>query len=99
MGKTKLWWYDNVKKLIRQSSTHLANESKQMTIIHEARTKVEQELLTTEDGEMKLAAVTSILIKQDKNYDGVALELNYDKRVIQNWISEYIYEVGKEAGF
>ena len=99
MGKPKHWWYGTVKNQIKNSKTHPSQESKQMKNIHAAIKKADRYFLKQDEGEIKLYAIHSILIDQTKTYDGLALELNYDRSVIQRWVSKYIYVVGIKAGY
>ena len=63
---------------------------------------IEEAMLETENlpnGENRLYAIDEILIKKCKTYDGVARDLHYEARTVQNWIISFVKLVGKKAGY
>lgn len=44
-------------------------------------------------------AIDAILIEQTRTIEGVARELSYHWRMVQNWITEFVNAVGRYKGF
>ena len=100
MGNPTEQWYGIVRKMISLTKYYKSTESMQFTLIDKAIAETNKELLKNNvNGQLIIRAVDLILIKQTKNYEGAAMELHYDSKVIRMWISKYVYEVGKRAGY
>ncbi len=81
-------------------SDKIAGESSlQAYISMKAMRDAEAETLKLPNGELRMKAVRDVLIKKTKTYEGVALEVNYNWRTVQNWVNKYINLVGKKAGY
>ncbi len=76
-----------------------APQTFQEYILMKAIYETEAFTLKLPNGEARMKAVEEILYKKRKNYDGMALELHYDWRTVQNWITSFVNSVGKKAGY
>lgn len=99
MGKPKYYWYGIVKTMIMNAPKHSPNESEQLAKINEAMVDASDYIRTLPNGDLRMKAVDMILIRQTKNYEGAAMELHYEAKTIQKWVSNYIYLVGRKAGY
>ncbi len=71
----------------------------QSVIFNHALKDAFEETRKLPNGELRIKAVQDILINKTKTYDGVALELYYDRKTIQNWVNSFVNLVGKKAGY
>lgn len=99
MSRPRHYWYGSIKKMIMLSDTVKGERTLQATIFMHALEDALEETAKLPNGELRLKAVDEILIKKTKTYDGVALEVNYERKTVQNWITSFINLVGKKAGF
>ena len=99
MGKPKYYWYWNVKKMIQRYPQLKEENSIQSGIFVKAIEKTIEETKNLPNGEERLSAIDSIFFKRCKTIEGVAMEMNYSWRTIQNWATTFINAVGKSAGF
>lgn len=98
MGRPRFYWYYIVKKMITESPNFKNPSIKEQEIL-EAMKSVEMEILELSNGTERMKAVNDILIRKTKTYAGVGIELHYDCRTVQNWITDYIFRVGKKANY
>ena len=99
MSKPKHYWYGAVRKMIMSSSEVQKEKTLQAVIFNHALEDAFEETRKLPNGELRIKAVEDILINKTKTYDGVALEVFYDKRTIQTWVNSFVNLVGKKAGY
>lgn len=98
MSKPKHKWYGSVKKQIMDRAWENPN-SFQDFLMQKAMYEATQKTLKLPNGEDRMDAVEKILIQQEKNYDGVAMEMYTSRPTIERWITSFVNMVGKEAGY
>lgn len=99
MSKPRHYWYGSVRKMIMSSKEIESERTFQATMFKNALEDAFEETRKLPNGDLRIKAVEDILIKKTKTYDGVALELYYDKRTIQSWVNSFVNLVGKKAGY
>ena len=99
MSRPRNYWYGIVCKMIK-SSNQLENEhTLQSSIFKHAIEDAMAETKKLPNGELRIKAVQDILIEQTKTYEGVAMEVHYDWRTVQNWVNSFVKLVGRKAGY
>lgn len=99
MGRPRYYWYGTVKKLIMKYPQISKEKSTQAGIFKNAIDKSFDDTLKLPNGPERVKAIQIILIKQTKTVDGVAMDMNYSWRTVQNWITSFVNMVGRNAGF
>lgn len=99
MSRPRHYWYGSIKKMIMKSEQIKKERTLQATIFTHALEDAIEETKKLPNGELRLKAVDQILIKQTKNYEGVAFDFNYERKTIQNWVTSFVNLVGRKAGF
>lgn len=99
MSRPRYYWYGSVKKMISRYTILAQESSLQSAIFQKAIDISLEETKKLPNGEERVKAIEIILIKQTKTAEGVALEMNYSWRTIQNWITSFVNMVGRNAGF
>lgn len=100
MSRPKYYWYGIAKKMaVRYYKYKDAPASKQEITFKAAIEKALAETEKLPDGALRVKAVEDILFKNLKTYEGVANDLHYDWRTIQNWVNKFVNCVGRKAGY
>lgn len=99
MGKTKYYWYGNVKKMVFRYPAIKNENSLQAGIFTVAIEKTLKETEKMQNGSERIKAIKLIYFDKTKTIDGVALELNYSRRTVQSWMMSFINSVGRNAGY
>lgn len=99
MSRPKHYWYGSIRKMIMSSDLIKNERTLQATIFARAFEDAIEETRKLPNGELRLKAVDEILIKKTKTYEGVALEVSYERKTIQNWVTSFVNLVGKKAGY
>jgi hypothetical protein len=74
-------------------------KSEQEQIFDVAIKKAKESTLKRKDGEERMRAVDMVLISQTHTYSGASFNLFVSDRTITRWINDFVYLVGKEAGY
>lgn len=98
MSQPREYYYTAIKKWIMMSDK-LPSDRLQMQTFQRALHDAIDETSKMSNGELRMIAIDEILFAKTKTYEGVAQELHYDWRTIQNWITAFINLVGQKAGF
>lgn len=99
MSKPKHYWYGSVRKMIMSASEVEKEKTLQAVIFNHALEDAFEETRKLPNGDKRIKAVEDILIHKTKTYDGVAMDMFYDKRTIQSWVNSFVNLVGKKAGY
>lgn len=100
MGKPRFYWYGVVKTMIMQYPRMSINPTSEIEKkFCQAVEKAIADTLKMPDGELRVKAIKEIYFIKTKTAEGVAQEFFYNKRTIQGWTSNFVYKVGKNAGF
>lgn len=99
MSRPKFYWFGIVKREIMTPATQKNPHSKQTKLYNKAIQDACGQTLQMDRGADRIKAVELILIKQTHTYAGASMELHYSERLIQRWISDFIYLVGKKVGY
>lgn len=99
MSKPRHYWYGNIRRMIMNVPEVLSERTLQATIFQRAYEDAIEETKKLPNGELRIKAVNDVLIKRTKTMEGVALEIHYDYRTVQNWINSFVNLVGKKAGY
>lgn len=99
MSRPKYYWYGIVKKMIMNQDAINKNRTLQARLLEQAIEDANDITSRLPNGEARLKAVDAVLIRHTKTYEGVAQDLHYDWRTIQNWVTDYVKLVGKKAGY
>jgi len=99
MSHPKHYWYGSIRKMIMSSELIKKERTLQATIFSRALEDAIDETRKLPNGELRLKAVDEILIKKTKTYEGVALDVCYERKTVQNWVTSFVNLVGKKAGF
>ena len=99
MSRPKFYWFGIVKKEITTPAIQKNPHSKQAKLYSKAIQEAHDQTLQMDRGADRIKAVELVLIKQTHTYAGVSMELHYSERLIQRWISDFIYLVGKKVGY
>lgn len=97
MSKPREYYYWDIKKWLGDID-RLPNRER-VQDLRRAVEEVNSETLKKNNGQLRMKAVKAILFDKRSTYIGMAQELDYDWRTIQNWVTAYINQVGKKAGF
>lgn len=98
MGKPNDYYYSVIKKWILVKD-ELPDNRLQTAIFNNAFNDAIEETKKLPNGDLRLKAIDEVLIRKTKTYVGVAQDINYDWRTVQNWITSFIKLVGRKAGF
>lgn len=99
MSRPRYYWYGSIRKMIMSLDLVKKERTLQATIFTRALEDAIEETKKLPNGDLRLKAVEEILIKKTKTYEGVALEVNYESRTVQNWVTSFVNLVGKKAGY
>lgn len=99
MSRPRYWWYGVVRKSITHARELETDTNVQAIIISNAIKDAKEETKKLPNGDLRIRAVEEILINKTKTYEGVALEVHYDWRTVQNWVNSFVNLVGKKAGY
>lgn len=99
MSRPKYYWYGIVKKMIMRYPQYKESNCKQEKQYAKAIERALEYTGTMELAESRLKAIDLVLFKQTHTAEGAALHLNYERRNIDRWISQFVNRVGKEVGF
>lgn len=88
-----------VKKMIMRYPQYKYSHSRQEKQYIKAIERALEYTSTLDLAEGRLNAIELVLLKQTHTPEGAALKLNYERRNIDRWISQFVYRVGKEVGF
>lgn len=99
MSNPRHWWYSDVKRAVMHSPKYRNKPQPEYQRYIEAIDKALDDVKQMTNSDERMLAIDQILLSQTRTIDGVALELNYSWRVVQNWITEFINLVGKYKGF
>lgn len=98
MSRPKYYWYGIAKKMVYRYPR--LNESKPIEKIFKSAIKKQVlETLKTEDGVEKVKAIEKVCFEKSRTIEEAAEEMHYSDSTIQKWISRFINDVGKAAGF
>lgn len=92
------YYYGDIKKWIMMGDS-LPDDREQVKNLKKALDEAIDETAELPNGELRIRAIELILFKKTRTYEGVAQELHYDWRTVQNWITAFVNLVGKKAGF
>lgn len=98
MSRPKHEWYGFIRMKISRYKSE-TEKTMQNAIFSNAIADAMEETAKLPNGDLRLKAVSEILIRKTKTYEGMAQELHYDYRTIQNWINSFVNLVGKKAGY
>lgn len=98
MSRPKEYYYYDVKKWIKMKDK-LPDSRLQVALFKQAYKDAIEETEEMSNGALRIKAINEILIKKTRTYEGVAQEIHYDWRTVQNWVTAFVNLVGKKAGF
>ena len=99
MSKPRYYWNGIVKKMVMRYPKLNDEKSSQAGIFVKSIEKSIEETKNLPNGELRVQAIEDVYFNQTKTVNGVALEMNYSWRTIQNWLNSFVNLVGKNAGF
>lgn len=99
MSRPTYYWHGMVKRMIMRYPKLKEEKSIQSGIFVKAIEKAIRETEKLNNGDCRLKAVQMVCFDKTMTVDGVAEELHYSWRTVQNWMNDYIKRVGKNAGF
>lgn len=89
MSRPKEYYYGDIKKWI-MAMDKLPPQRIQVKVFKSAYAEAIKETANLPNGELRLKAIDEILIKKTRTYTGVAQEIHYDWRTVQNWITSLL---------
>ena len=98
MSKPREYYYGDIKKWIMRKDK-LPESRLQVNVLLSAFDEAMAQTAKLDNGELRLKAIEDILINKTKTYIGVAQEIHYDWRTVQNWVTSFVNLVGQLAGF
>lgn len=99
MSRPRYWWYGDVKRWIMRYPKLKDEKSNMAKRYVKAIEKAMSDLQETEDADLKLKSIELVLIKKTHTVDGVADIIYCSPAKIQRWISKFVYDVGRKAGY
>lgn len=93
------WWYTDVKRAIMHLSKYRDKTEPEYVRYKEAISLALKDVEQTRNAAERLQAIDEILFKQTKTIDGVAMDMNYSRRIVQYWINDFINSVGEHKGY
>lgn len=85
--------------MIENSQIIKNDNSLQAIMFTKAINEALEETAKLPQGDLRIKAINAILINKTKTCEGVAQELFYEQRTIQNWTISFIKLVGRKAGY
>lgn len=98
MSRPKEYYYGDIKKWIMMID-RLPTDREQTEKLKKAIAEAYDETSRMQDGLVRLIAIDKVLFEKKETYTGVADDLHYDWRTIQNWVTAFVNLVGKKAGY
>lgn len=98
MSRPKNYYYGYVKKLLMMYDD-LPHDSMQMSIFRDAVNRTVKQVRELPNGDERIEAVVEVLMKKRKTYEGYAMQIHVCEQVVKRWVSSFINQVGKNAGY
>ena len=95
MSRPRHWWYSDVKRAVMHLSKYKDKTEPEYVRYREAINNALKDVQKMSNAAERLQAIDDILFKQTKTIDGVAMDMNYSRRIIQYWIGDFINLVGE----
>lgn len=95
----KHYWFGNVVNMVKRYPAIKNEGSIQSALFTMAIEKTLKEIEGKKDAESILELVDLLYFSKTCTMDGAALKLNISRRTAQRWSSDFIYSVGKNAGY
>lgn len=101
MSKYKRYWYWCCKGMIQNYRSYAGKEKKseQEEIFYRAIKQAKEETKSLPDGEDRLKAVDLVIVDAICTREGAALRIHVSSSTIRRWTTQFIYLVGKHAGY
>lgn len=99
MSRPRNYWFGIVKREITTPASQKNKNSNNTKRYNKAIKLALEQTEALDRGPDRVKAIELILINQTHTYTGASLELHYSERLIQRWISDFIYLVGKKVGY
>lgn len=99
MSNPRNWWYTDVKRAVMHYPKYKDRTEPEYKRYQEAIAKALHDVQQMPNADERMRAIDDVLFNQTKTIEGVALELHYSWRVVQNWITEFINLVGAYKGY
>ena len=99
MSNPQFYWYPISRKMIENIKVIENEKSVQAIVFTNAIYEALEETAKLPQGDLRIRAINAILINKTKTCEGVAQELFYEQRTINNWIRSFIKLVGRKAGY
>lgn len=93
------WWYTDVKRAVMHLPKYREKNEPEYMRYKEAISNALKDVEQMANAAERLQAIDDILFKQTKTIDGVAMDMNYSRRIIQYWINDFINLVGSYKGY
>lgn len=97
MSRPREYYYWDIKRWLMMADR--LPQRKRTKELLQAVAEVNEETLNMPNGNARMKAIKAIIFEQRATYKGMGLELNYDWRTVQNWVTAYINQVGRKAGY
>lgn len=98
MSRPNEYYYNDIKKWIMGMSD-LPVDRVQVAVLKTAFNEARKETEKLPNGELRIRAIDEVLVNKTRTYEGVAQEIHYDWRTVQNWVTSFVNLVGRKAGF
>lgn len=99
MSRPRHWWYTDVKRAVMHLGKYRDKTEPEYIRYKEAIGEALKDVEKMANAAERLQAIDDILFKQTKTIDGVAMDMNYSRRIVQYWINDFINSVGAYKGY